>query len=107
MITTRALDGSPVHGTPVPGTPVPGASVISLHLVKQPGVIAAGEPLRGALVTLHRPRPEVHVERAAARLDRPPQRPRVLAGQPEQPRPRDLAAPPRPVILADQFRQPV
>src|ERR1700722_20081753 len=82
-------------------------SVISLRLVEQPGEVLAGHGPGGRLITLHGPGPEIEVERAAAGLDRSPQRPPVLGGDAEQPGPVDLAAQRPAVVLADQLGQPL
>src|SRR5215469_15254149 len=73
-------------------------SVLPLDVIEEPGKLTAGEPLCGALVTLHRPGPEVEVERARRPLDRSPQRPAVLAHQAEEPGPGDLVPQHGPVV---------
>src|SRR6516165_9922734 len=122
MITTRARAAAPEGpGSPrAPGSPGgpgspgrPGSpdgwtvSVIALDVLEQAGEVTGREALRRPLEPLHRPRPEVEVERARRVLDRAPQGPAVLPRQAEQPGPGRLAAQRLPVVGRDQFRQGV
>src|SRR5262252_1522698 len=110
MITACARRGSsgrkappdcpPARATP-PGSPPPGL-VIALDLVEQQAELRRGEPGHRAVKALHRPGPEVEVNRADRRLDRPPERPSVLARQAEQFGPGHLVAQRPAVVLADQ-----
>src|SRR5690348_4727827 len=105
MITTRARCGSSAidylilslhivqephallaRGRP-PEAPMPGSAplVRTLHVLQEPGKVRACKATRRALEALHRPRPEIEVQRAGRVLDRPPQRPAVLAHQAEDP----------------------
>src|SRR6266516_1172394 len=81
------------------GSRLPGSVslVRTLHVLQEPGEVLAGQALRCAFEALHRPGPEVEVERACRVLDRSPQRPAVLAHHPEQPGPGDLVPQRRPV----------
>src|SRR5216683_228688 len=54
-------------------------SVRTLHVLQEPGEVMAGQALGGAFEAFHRPGPEIEIERAGRVLDRPPQRPAVLA----------------------------
>src|SRR6266702_1145367 len=102
MITTRARLGS-AGGAAAPPRP----SVIPGRLVQQGAEPGGREALGRALEALHRPGPEIEVERAGRALNRPPQRPAVLPGQAEQPRPGDLV-PQRPAVVpSDELGQPV
>src|SRR5690348_5333509 len=67
MITTRARAGR--------------SSVIVLHLVEEFAEVTGGETAGSALEPLHRPAPEVVLDRAGSVLDRAPQRPPVHADQ--------------------------
>src|SRR6266849_7131280 len=115
-------------GPPLPGPPPPGfcsfignpsrssclipvllgcsvvedASVRALNLVEQP--VEAGRRKSGhrALEPLHRPGPEIEVDRTDRGLDGSPQRPAVLAGQAEQRGPGDLVPQRAAVVLGDQ-----
>src|SRR6516165_6450895 len=97
MITTRARCGNSAIDY----------LTLSLHIVQQFREVLAGEALRRALEALHRPRPEIEVQRAGRVLDRPPQRPAVLAHQAEDPGPGDLVPQRRPVVAGDQLGQRV
>src|SRR6266700_1785002 len=112
MITTRALGGRagpamepgrpPVEDGTVDG------SVIVGHLVEELAEIAGGEAAGGALEPLHRPAPEVVVDRAGAVLDRTPQRPAVPADQAaEQPGAGGPAAAGATVIMPNEVREAV
>src|ERR1700722_16892298 len=69
-------------------------SVIALDLLEQAREITGREAGRGAVEPLHRPRPEVELDRAHGVLDRAPQGPPVHADQAaEQPGAGDLAPP--------------
>src|ERR1700680_1556164 len=116
MITTRARPGrgcaSPGPHSIFPGdTPgprwpgTPRGLVIALHVVEKPVEILAGQAGGGALVALHRPRPEVEAERAGGGLDRAPQRPSVPGHQAEQRGAGDLVPQRAAVVLGDQRRQ--
>src|SRR3984957_3896153 len=71
MMTTRARDGNARD------------SVTAGRLIEQPPPGRAGHHGRSRLEPLHGPAPEVELDRAAGVLDRPPQRPSVLAYQPQ------------------------
>src|SRR5215467_13865935 len=118
--TSRQPAAARWYATPVPITPPPmitmrarcGSSAIdylipSLHIVQQPGEVLAGEAARRAFEALHRPGPEIEVQRAGRVLDRPPQRPAVLAHQAEDPGPGDLVPQRRPVVAGDQLGERV
>src|SRR5437764_11995639 len=109
MMTTRARDGSADPGPrdledfwslgrPSSSRSLTFGSVIAGGLVQQPAEPGIGEALRRAVEPLHRPGPEVEIQRADRRLDGTPQRPAVLPGQPEQPGARDLG-PQRPAVV--------
>src|SRR5258708_28772919 len=78
------------------------ASVRALNLVEQP--VEAGRRKSGhsALEPLHRPGPEIEVDRTDRGLAGSPQRPAVLAGQAEQRGPGDLVPQRAAVVLVDQ-----
>src|SRR5215467_13655125 len=97
MITTRARCGSSAIDY----------LILSLHIVQEPPEVLTGKAARRALEALHRPRPEIEVQRAGRVLDRPPQRPAVLAHQAENPGPGDLVPQRGPVVAGDQPGQGV
>src|ERR1700735_352796 len=95
MMTTRARPGSS------------GWSVIALRLAEQAGEISSPEPLDRPVEALHRPGPEVEVDRAGSALDGTPQRPPVLARKAKQAGAGDLAVQRPAVIRGDQLGQAV
>src|SRR5689334_20951226 len=96
MMTMRARCGS---------SAILVSSILSHYIIKQPLEVVAGQAFGGALEAGHRPGPEIEVERAGRVLDRPPQRPAVLAHHAEQPGPGDLVPQRGPVVSGDQFGQ--
>src|SRR5215813_8654208 len=97
MITTRARCGRSAID----------CLVRTLHVLQELTEVTAGEALRRALEAFHRPGPEIEVQRAGRVLDRAPQRPAVLAHQPEDPGSGDLVPQRRPVVPGDQLGQGV
>src|SRR5580704_3345936 len=95
MMITWARSGS--------GAPL----IISGRLVEQPPPGRAGHHGRRRLEPLHGPAPEVELDRAAGVLDRPPQRPSVLAYQPQDLGARYLIPQKSAVVPAHQGREGV
>src|ERR1700712_2673392 len=69
--------------------PVEVGSVIAHRLRQEPLEVRTVELRHRPVVLLHRPGPEVVVERAHRALDRAPERPSVLRHQRPEPGPRD------------------
>src|SRR5580704_18136229 len=84
-----------------------GCSVVMLDVLERLAEAGFGEAAGGALEALHRPAPEVEVDRAGAVLDRAPQGPAVHADQAEQLGPGDPAAARLAVVGRDQRGQGV
>src|SRR3954471_22689168 len=76
MTTTRARSGR-----------WEATSVVPRRLLEEGLELRPVELGHRAVVLLHRPLPEVEVDRADRALDRPPQGPAVLGHQPPEPRP--------------------
>src|SRR3984885_3361675 len=95
MMTTRARDGNARD------------SVTAGRLIEQPPPGRAGPRGRTRLEPLHGPAPEVELDRAAGVLDRPPQRPSVLAYQPQDLGARDLVPQRKAVVGTHQIREGV
>src|SRR4051812_12929366 len=82
MTTTWARSGSPLDVSVV-------TSVVPRGLLEQALELRTVELGHGPVVLLHRPLPEVEVDRADRALDRAPERPAVLRHQSPQPGPGD------------------
>src|SRR4051812_7022749 len=79
------------------------SSVGCLCVGQQAGKVWSTEFGHSGLVALHRPFPEVEIQRAGAILDASPQRPAVLADDSLETCPRCLVSQPAPVVQRDQF----
>src|SRR3954470_7897478 len=92
MTTTRARSGSGVATSVLPRR--------LLQEIREAGILELRDR---PVVLLHRPLPEVELDRAHRVLDGAPEGPAVLGHQPPEPRPRDPVAQHRAVVGLHQL----